>query len=202
MEYNKIYKNNKDVWGKKPNKLLQIAWKKVQSSSWFLDLGCGQGRDSLFMAKKNFKVTAVDISKEGIRNIDLMAKKYDLDIRTVSQDIKNFKINNNRYTIINIFDALHFLEKKDALELIKKVKKNLKQGGFVIISDFSTKDLLFKKEKNKTKGFFRPKELLKLFSHFNVLLYKEFSIIDSGHPGFEQLHRHQIVELVAQKVQQ
>ena len=199
MNYNKIYKKTKDVWGRNLNKLLQIVWKKVESGCVFLDLGCGQGRDSLFMARKGFNVVAVDASTEGIDSLNLAAKKYNLDIRIACQDIKNFKIEKDNYTIINIFNTLHFLEKKDALKIIEKVKKNLKQGGFVAINDFTTQDPLFEKERNKTKGFFQPQELSKLFSNFSIVLYRESSVADPGHSGFEQSHCHQIVELIAQK---
>ncbi len=200
VDYNQIYKKHREVWGKKANKLLQNIWKKAEAGSLFLDLGCGQGRDSLFMAKKDFRVTAVDKSKEGIRNLKSMAEENNLDIYTVCQDIKNFRIKEDKYNIINIINSLHFLKKRDALNLIKKVKKGLKKNGYVIISDFTTQDPLFRKEKNKTKGFFKPKELLNLFSDFKIFLYKESSVRDAGHPGFEQPHRHRIVELIAQKV--
>lgn len=52
MNYNKIYKNNSNVWGSKPNELLQKIYSQVDAGSEFLDLGCGQGRDSLFMFKE------------------------------------------------------------------------------------------------------------------------------------------------------
>lgn len=201
MNYNKIYKKYKNVWGKFSNNLLQVFWRKIKPGSSFLDLGCGQGRDSLFMARKGFKVTSVDSSNEAIHGLNLIAKKNNLNIQTICKNIEKFEVEDNKYSIINIFDTLHFLEKKDALKLIRQVKENIKDGGLLIISDFTTKDVLFKKGKNKTKAFFRPKELLKLFFDFNVLLYKEFSIIDSGHPGLKQPHRHQIVELVVQKKQ-
>ncbi len=37
-----------------------MVWQRLDPGSEFLDLGCGQGRDSMFMAKQGFKVAAVD----------------------------------------------------------------------------------------------------------------------------------------------
>jgi cyclopropane fatty-acyl-phospholipid synthase-like methyltransferase len=68
MKYDEIYQV-KDVWGKEPNKLLQMIFTELEPGAEFLDLGCGQGRDSLFMWQKGFKVTAVDRSVEGLKSL-------------------------------------------------------------------------------------------------------------------------------------
>ena len=53
-----------------PDKLIQkIENNLAPEKSYFLDLGCGTGRDSLFMLKRGFKVTAVDKSTEKIKTI-------------------------------------------------------------------------------------------------------------------------------------
>jgi len=96
MKYNKIYKNNNNVWGSEPNKLLQRIYNRVNAGSKFLDLGCGQGRDSLFMLKRGFKVTAVDNSQEGIKKIKEAVQTNNLSISNINllcEDIKTFKIN-------------------------------------------------------------------------------------------------------------
>lgn len=197
MNYNNLYKQHQKVWGQGPNKLLQMVWKKAEPGSCFLDLGCGQGRDSLFMAKQGFQVTAVDKSIEGINNLKQLAKENNFEkIQVICQDIKDFEIEKDKYSIINVFNASQFLKKEDALKIIKALKENLKINGFIIIEGFTAKDPLFK----EGRGFFKPKELQNLFSDFKIILYKEAIIDDAGHPGFEQPHQHGVVRLIAKKV--
>jgi cyclopropane fatty-acyl-phospholipid synthase-like methyltransferase len=147
MKYDKIYKNN-NVWGRKPNELLQKINGQIDVGSEFLDLGCGQGRDSLFMLKKGFKVTAIDNSREGIKKIKESIRANNLsisDINLLCKDIKAFKIKKNKYTIINAFNSLQFILKKDVLKLIEKIKKSVKSRGYIIVSGFTVHDPFYNK---------------------------------------------------------
>lgn len=42
------------VYMDKPSQTINLIWKNFLSDGSILDLGCGQGRDSLFLAKNNF----------------------------------------------------------------------------------------------------------------------------------------------------
>lgn len=202
MRYNKIYKKN-NVWGKEPNKLLQNVCNYYNKKKLeFLDLGCGQGRDSLFMLQKGFKVTAVDSSREGIKKIKESIQANNLsisDINLLCEDIKTFKIEKNKYTIINAFNSLQFLLKKNALWLIERIKKAVKSKGYIIISGFTTKGSPYKTTTIDSRCFFEPQELKKIFSDFKIIFYDEKVILDKGHPGKPEPHKHNIVEMIAQK---
>ena len=56
-------------------------WKGKDYKS-LLDLGCGLGRHSIYMASQGFDVTAVDLSEYGINNLKEWAKKEKLDIKS------------------------------------------------------------------------------------------------------------------------
>jgi tellurite methyltransferase len=201
MNFNKIYKNNSKVWGKKPNKLLQKIYGQIDSGSEFLDLGSGQGRDSLFMLQKGFKVTAVDKSQEGIKSIKESIQVHNLPIANIDlycEDIVAFKIKKNRYALINVINSLQFLSKKDALQIISKIKQAVKNQGYIIISSFTA---IGTKNKKMTfdSCFFEPQELKKLFSDFNIIFYDEREVLDKGHPENLKPHKHNIVNMIAQK---
>ena len=188
--------------GQKPNKLLQLIWPRVKPSGGFLDLGCGQGRDSLFAAKYGFKVTAVDQSKININKIKQYLKQNNHlkdAIELFCEDIKDFNIEKDRYQIINAFNSLQFLEKNEALAIIQKMKEALKKDSFVIIAGFTKDDPLYQIPANQHRCFFEPGELKRLFSDFEIILYEEKLIDDHGHVGYEEPHQHGVVRLVAQK---
>ena len=199
MNYDNIYKQNSHTWGDKPNKLLAMICDDLESGSYFLDLGCGQGRDSLFMAKNGFQVTAVDSSSEGINDLNGLAMKAGVEMELICKSIKEFEIESNKYSIINIFNTLQFLKKDDALEVIDNVKNKLRSGGHMIIAGFTKNDPLFKFEENKDRGFFELGELKNLFSDFEMIFYRELIIDDLGHAGFEEPHEHGVVRMVAKK---
>ncbi len=201
MKYNQIYKNN-NVWGNQPNVLLQKIYSRLKPATNFLDLGCGQGRDSLFMLQKGFNIDAVDNSQEGINKIKEIIHSNNLSIANINlfcNDIINFNILKNKYAIINAFNSLQFLPKEKSLKIIANIKNNIKNKGYIIISGFTTNDPLFKKTNNDKRCFFTPKELKILFSDFEIIEYREKNIKDDGHPGSPEPHQHGIVQLIAQK---
>lgn len=202
MKYDQIYKN-KNVWGDQPNEFLKKIYSRLNAGANFLDLGCGQGRDVLFMLLKGFKVTAIDSSPEGIKKVKelIHAKKLSsVNIDLFCEDIKNFNILKNKYDLINAFNSLQFIPKRNVLKIISNIKSNIKDGGYIIISCFTTSDPLYKKRNNNTHCFFEPRELKKIFSDFNIIEYKEETIKDKGHPCNPRPHTHGIVKMIAQKI--
>jgi tellurite methyltransferase len=198
MSYDQIYKH-KNVWGDKPNPLLRKVFSQLEPGSEFLDLGCGQGRDALFMLQNGFKVTAIDNSREGIKKIleamaknNLPAKKMTL----LCQDIANFKIEENKYATINSYNVLHFLTKKDAVWIIGEIKQAVKSGGHVIIAcSFIQKPLA----ENNQHCYVGAGELGKAFSDFKIILYEERVTEDKGHAGSPEPHQHNVVKMIARK---
>jgi tellurite methyltransferase len=205
MNYNTIYQN-KNVWGIEPNKLLLKIFsleKFEKTGEYFLDLGCGQGRDSLFMAEKGFNIVAVDISNEGIKKIEEYLTQHENlknRVKLICQDINSFNIEENKYKIINAFNSLQFLTKQGALDIIKKVKNGLITNGYIVISGFTTNDPSYQKTINQNKGFFEPIELKNLFANFKIIFYEEKILDDIGHPGFPAPHQHGVVKMIAQKI--
>ncbi len=187
----------------KPNKLLQKIYKCVNMGGDFLDLGCGYGRDSLFMLQNGFKVTAVDSSCKDIEQLKEFIQCHNLPLSNINllcKDIRTFDIQKDKYAIINVFNSLQFLSKKEALILIDKIKIALKNRGYIIISAFTTDDPLYKKTISNSRCFFKPQELKNKFSDFNIIFYEEKIIHDIAHPKSPEPHLHGIVRLIARKV--
>ncbi len=202
MKYDQIYKNN-NVWGYQPNELLLKIYSQLNIGANFLDLGCGQGRDSLFMLQKGFRVDAVDSSQEGINKIKEFIninKLSSIDINLFCSDMINFNILKNKYEIINAYNSLQFSPKKVVLKIIEDIKSDIKNNGYVIISGFTVDDPLYKKINNDKRCFFESQELKKIFSNFNIIEYREDIIKDKGHPGSPEPHIHGVIKLIAQKI--
>ena len=63
--FNQKYKDIPSVFGTQPMPIIKEALKYVSEGD-ALDLGVGNGRNTIFLLSKNFNVTGVDMSKEGI----------------------------------------------------------------------------------------------------------------------------------------
>lgn len=82
--YEKLYAESEQYWGWLPSpvSLILLAHRKKGA---LLDLGCGQGPDAIFFARKGFEVTALDISPKAIE--DLRRHAEGLPVRAVVADM-------------------------------------------------------------------------------------------------------------------
>ena len=69
--YDTLYQKNDNFWGTEiSNAAKEVALylnKRGNVNQSILEVGCGEGRDSIFFAHQGFAVTAIDSSKEGIK---------------------------------------------------------------------------------------------------------------------------------------
>jgi len=57
-----------------------------------LDLACGEGRNALALARRGFRVTAVDFSAVALGRLETFARELGLDVSTVRADLRTFLI--------------------------------------------------------------------------------------------------------------
>lgn len=199
-KYNKIYSSSNVSEDIKPSQILGLIWRNFLSDSKILDIGCGQGGDSLFLAKNNFFVTAIDSSDVAISQIKAKKDELKLDnLELICGDISSLSIPlKDEYQVIICRNILNFLDKNKALEIIKNLQENIKKGSYIIIEVFTKNDPSFFLD-NKFASYFEEQELLNIFSDYKIFYYLENIILDSGHPGFPNPHKHGVARIIAKK---
>jgi tellurite methyltransferase len=198
-KYNKIYAASNIGEDIKPSQILNLIWKNFLPNSKILDLGCGQGGDSLFLAKNNFFVTAIDSSDVAINQIKTKKDEFGLDkLELICEDINNFNIEKDKYQAIICRNVLNFLDKDKALKIIKSLQNNTEESSYIIIEVFTKNDPSFFSD-NKFVSYFEEQELLNIFSGYKIFYYLENIILDPGHPGFLNPHKHGVARIIAQK---
>jgi len=91
MRYDEVYCKTKSYFGAEPEPLLKHHRHLLDKSHRILDIGAGQGRHALFLAREGFKVDAIDSSKVAIETVSAMAAKENLDIRTYQSSFETFE---------------------------------------------------------------------------------------------------------------
>jgi 2-polyprenyl-3-methyl-5-hydroxy-6-metoxy-1,4-benzoquinol methylase len=118
-----------------------------------LDIACGNGRNSRFLAQKGFQVDAVDISDTVINHL---AGK-DPAINNICQDMDTWQIPQDHYQVII---CIRFMDRR----LFPMIQKGLKPGGVIIFESFIDE---------KKEYCLEPNELLEAFRSFRVVYYEE-----------------------------
>ncbi|CAA6811287.1 MAG: Tellurite resistance protein-related protein [uncultured Sulfurovum sp.] len=146
-----------------------------------LDIACGKGRNSIFLAKEGFEVDALDISEvaiESLKNIDNITPKV--------VDFDNYKLEEDIYDLII---CTYFLERK----LFLQIKKALKNEGLFIFETFMHHEKNTKVPSNRA-FLLEQGELENIFKEdYEILLLNEF--MDEGICGDKSMK----ISMVAKK---
>jgi len=125
-----------------------------------LDIACGTGRNTHFLAKKGFVVDAVDLSDYALSCID-----NDKHINKIEVDLDTYTLASKKYDlIINI----NYLQRR----FFPQIKEALKEGGVVIFETFIVAHGDFENPANP-EYLLRKNELLHAFIGLDIIYYEE-----------------------------
>ena len=111
--WEKEYSKRCFYWGLKPSPVLIKLLPKI-SKGKALDIGAGEGRNSIFLAKNGFKVEAIDLTEQGLKKLTNYAKQHHLKITTKAIDVRRFDFTKNRYSLVLAINSLNFLKLSEA----------------------------------------------------------------------------------------
>lgn len=170
--YDELYSSLDNVFGDgEPDEFV----KKLPIGKKFsvLELGAGQGRNSIWLARKGNEVEVRDISKVAIDKIMEVSKKENLNIVGLNIDSRD-KIEKDYDVIITTY-MFHHLDSNDANLVLQNMKDHTKSGGYNVVTVF-TKEGDFYKKNTETKNYYPELgELKKIYDGWEVIDYSEES---------------------------
>ena len=111
--------------------ILEKIPNKVIKNLNILDLGCGGGLTCEPLSRLGAKVTGIDFIEENINIAKQHAIQSNLSINYIKQDLEKMELN-QKFDMILLLEVLEHID--DWHLIIKKIKKNLKPKGKIIIS--------------------------------------------------------------------
>lgn len=155
----------------------------IKSTTQILDLGCGNGRFSIYFSNEfNCKVTGIDISKD---MIDLSIKNdRNRNVNFFVDNAKKISIPSNSIDLVWISHLIHLIDNPD--EIMEECLRVMKKGSIIINRHATSKDNLDRLEINYfptlkyiySKHFLSKSDMLRLFNNsgFEILTYKKISL--------------------------
>ncbi len=129
-DYDKYY-TTENLFGE-PYAELVSFFKSYEPKGKLIDVGCGQGRDAIALAKQGYEITAIDNSKVGIDQLNTIAKDEKLNINAIVEDI--FKYDSFDEFDVVLLDSMFHFEKRDLLRetnFIIKIAIDIKQNAII-----------------------------------------------------------------------
>ena len=173
------------IWGDNATPSVKMA------SDWFwkyqvnevLVPGCGYGRNSMWLAKQGFQVTAFDVSDVAIQLATELAFQQGINVNYLVEDLfEPALFNGMQFDGIYLSNVLHLFLAGDRQRLMDRMDAMLKPGGMLALTCISIYDQnnygigreveanTFEKHEGKPLHFYSEDELLQLFEENDELL--------------------------------
>jgi len=169
--FNEKYKASPKLFGKEPMPVVKKALTYIDKGK-VLELGVGNGRNTLYLLANSFKVTGVDMSEEGIK---ILKERVGVNpnLKLVVSNVLEFETT-EKFNLVLAIGLLHFLEKEKINFLVKKMKEWTASGGFNVIA---TK--MVQNPSQNLPHIFSPNELKGYYEDSNWQI-EEYDEIEHG----------------------
>jgi len=177
--WNSRYKEADYAFGTEPNDYLKEVLDTLKPGK-ILFPAEGEGRNAVYAAKAGWDVSAFDISIEGKKKAESLAKSNDVMIDYRVGELEKLNYQNEEFDAVALIYAHFPAEIKSFYH--KMLDKFLRKGGFVIFEAFSKNHLHYVLKNPAVGGprdlpsLFSVEELKADFSHYKHVELKEQEI--------------------------
>ncbi|WP_298434731.1 methyltransferase domain-containing protein [Geobacter sp.] len=169
LRWNRRYLSEECLLGEKPSRLLAERigeLKRLCPGRRALDIACGEGRNSIFLARHGFEVTGIDISPVGLDKARRWAAREGLAIGFILADLERYRFTGTFDLILNFNFLLRDLIPREVAALVP--------GGIIVfdtILESPTAPI-----PHRPEYLLKPGELVRLFAPYpgEILYHGEF----------------------------
>jgi ubiquinone/menaquinone biosynthesis C-methylase UbiE len=163
-EWDKIYRKyplESLGWelGKPRPILVEFVEKGLVKKGKALDICCGAGTNTVYLAQKGFEVTGIDISSKAIEYAKKKAQQASVKIDFKVQNFLELPFKDEEFDFVFDMGCFHHVEVEDRTKFIKGVHRILKNGGSYLLTCFSYKN-------GPAWNHFTRKQIIDLFSDY------------------------------------
>ena len=184
------------IFGEEPNEYLRSQLKLLKPGN-VLSIADGEGRNSVWLAKKDFEVDAFDFSSNAIRKAQRLADANNVIVNFHNIDWQSFNWKKNHYdNIVGIF--FQFAGPEDRLKIFNHIDASLKPGGVVVLQGYSTAQMKFNTGgPGKLEHLYDEKILVTAFKQYELLDIRTYE--SEIHEGTSHKGMSGLIGFVAKK---
>ena len=211
LSYDDSYSRSPAYFGTAPDSLLVDHLGLIEKAEPLLDVGAGQGRNALYLARLGYRVDALEPSADGAAQISAAAVRTGLTIGVINQRFEDFKPS-GRYGTALVFGLIPDLTRGQVTALLERAGQWLAPGGLAFLTGFTTEDpsfatwsslrqvgrTSFEDLRGRIRTFLEPGELQQLSQQFEAIVCTEGMGPEHRH-GDGPLERHARFEAVLRR---
>ena len=196
--YDEVYRSNEYYWGNLPSEMcgkILFYFPPIDKPK-VLDIGCGEGKDAIFLAKCGYEVDAFDLTTSGISKLESLAKDSGVSLNANTADLMTYEPQ-KLYDVIYCSGALHYIKPHLLEVVLAKYKACVKLNGIVAFNVFVKKPFIDPSPENEEAYLWNSGQLLSFFSDWLVEEFSE-TIIDCNSSNIA--HKHALNFLFARNI--
>jgi len=168
----------------------------IPPGSSVLDVGCGEGRNAIFLAGLGHTAEGFDLSGPGIEKAKAIAAARGVNVRFWAQDLAAFEFQRD-YDVILSHGVLHLPEKHIRDAFLRKAQAHTAPGGLHFIGVFTNRLPAAPDMIAVTRSLFDVGELPGMYAGWEIFHHHEGTFRDE-HPGGVK-HKHAYERIIARK---
>ena len=166
-----------------------------------LDIGCGPGRNALYLASLGFEVSAFDLSPAAIEELRALCIEHRLSVEADVADMMSYRYGEGAFDLIVAASVIGQAPRADADTLVDRWKTALAPNGCIYVSTFTTDDPASRGETASETAplvdtFYDADDFRGLFSGLVELDFGVQVFDDTSHGP---KHQHSVVRIFARK---
>ena len=181
------------IWGTHESALAREVSQLAGPHARVLDLGCGEGRDSVFLAEQGHEVIGVDVSLEGLRKASRLAEYRGVRVPWVCAAVPDLPVR-GPFDLVYSCGSIHYVAREARAALFARLQRLTRLGGHHAHVVFTERRIY--REKNEVVHYFTPDELRDAYRGWIILRHEE-GLIPCAQDGVR--HVHSVETLVAQR---
>jgi len=157
----------------RPRKVLvDLVEKGLIPKGKALDICCGAGTNTVYLAEKGFQVTGIDISSKAVEYARKKAEQANVKINFMVQNFLKLPFQDEEFDFVFDMGCFHHVEVEDRNTFIKRISRVLKNDGLYLLICFSYKN-------GPAWNHFTKKQVIHLFSrYFEIKEIKHISSVE------------------------
>ena len=187
----KYYDNTKDA---NPNYITKKFIELKTKPGNAIELGCGAGRDTVYLIENDWNVLAIDREDVKSRIEEKLPKEELKKFNFLKQKFENIELEKNDLVVANF--SLPFCNKNDFKKLWNKIGDSILKDGYFVVNFFGDND-----EWKNTKEeitFLTKEQVIELFKNFEIIEFKEVEKDDLT--GLGKMKHWHIFNVIAKKL--
>lgn len=198
--YDEGYKACSCFWGTQPSSYVRKLKERLGNLSGLkvLDAGCGEGKNSVYLASFGATVKAYDISAHALTNARTNWGTPN-NISWELGDVTRAPIESELYDIVVMYGLLHCLASKASIEnLILRMQKSVRPGGYHVVCCFNSRSQDLSAHPGFSPCLLDHSDYLSFYSTWTILEESD-SDISETHPNNNILHTHSLTRILSKK---